>query len=75
MVSHRPPRRIDLSPLAVQLSEADGAPWHFDGVAEITPALRPERNRSTLSHERFLQALVSALQDGKEAWDPYDQKT
>jgi hypothetical protein len=75
MVSHRPPPRIDLSPLAVALSEADGAPWHFDGVAEITPALRSERTRSTLSHERFLEALVDALRNGKEAWDPYDQKT
>jgi hypothetical protein len=75
MVSRRPPPRVDLSPLAAALSEADDAPWHFDGVAEITPALRPKRTRSTLSHERFVEALVDALRNGKEAWDPYDPKT
>jgi hypothetical protein len=74
MVSHRPPQRIDLSPLAVALSEAEGAPWHFDGVAEITPALRSERTHSALSNERFLEALVDALRNGTEAWDPYDRK-
>jgi len=73
-VSHRPPPRIDLSPLAAQLSETDGAPWRFDGVAEITPALHPEGTRRNLSHERFLEALVNALADGKEAWDPYDRE-
>jgi hypothetical protein len=74
MVSHRPPQRIDLSPLAAQLSEADHAPWHFDGVEEITPSLRPESGHSDFDHDRFLEALISALRDGKEAWDPYDQK-
>jgi len=75
MVSHRPPPRIDLSTLAAALSEAEGAPWHFDGVAEITPALRPERTHSTLSHEHCLEALVNTLRNGGEAWDPYDPKT
>jgi hypothetical protein len=75
MVSHRPPPRIDLSPLAAALSEAEGARWRFDGVAEITPALRSERTHSALCHERFLEALVDALRNGTEAWDPYDQKT
>jgi hypothetical protein len=75
MVSHRPPQRIDLSPLATQLSEADHAAWRFDGVDEITPSLRPESGRSDFDHDRFLDALVDALRNGKEAWDPYDQKT
>jgi hypothetical protein len=75
MVSHRPPQRIDLSPLAAQLSEADHAPWCFDGVEEITPSLRPENGRSDFDHDRFLDALVDALRTGKEAWNPYDQAT
>jgi hypothetical protein len=75
MVSHRPPQRIDLSALAAQLSEADHAPWRFDGVDEITPSLRPESGHSDFDHERFLDALVAALRNGREAWDPYDQKT
>jgi hypothetical protein len=74
MVNRRPPPRIDLSALAAQLSEADKSAWHFDGVAEITPSLRPEGDRSDLDHERFLDALVGALRNGKEAWNPYDDQ-
>lgn len=75
MVSNRPPQRIDLAPLAARLSEADHAPWRFDGVDEITPALRPESGNSDLDHDGFLDALVDALRNGKEAWNPYDQET
>jgi hypothetical protein len=74
MVSHRPPQRIDLSALAAQLSEADHAPWRFDGVDEITPSLRPESGHSEFDHDRFLEALTSVLRDGKEAWNPYDDR-
>ena len=72
MVSHRPPQRIDLSPLAAQLSEADHAPWRFDGVDEITPSLRPESGRSDLDHDRFMELLVDALRNGQGVWNPYD---
>ena len=74
MVTRRPPPRIDLSALAARLSEMDNNTWRFDGVAEITPALRPEGDRSDLDHERFLEALATALRDGKAAWDPYDDR-
>jgi hypothetical protein len=74
IVSHRPPQRIDLSALAAQLSEADHAPWRFDGVDQITPTLRPESGHSDFDQDRFLDALTSALQDGKEAWNPYDDQ-
>src|SRR5262249_45648034 len=57
MMSRRPPPRVDLSGLAAQLSGMDEAAWRFDGVAEITPSLRPENSRSRLGHERFLEAL------------------
>jgi hypothetical protein len=74
MVSHRPPPRIDLSPLAARLSEMDNAAWLFDGVQDTTPSLRPEGNRSALGHERFLEALVRALRNGEDAWNPYDER-
>lgn len=74
MVSRRPPPRVDLSALAAQLSDMDKNPWRFDGVEEITPALRPESNRSDLDHGRFLEALVSALRHGAAAWNPYDDR-
>jgi hypothetical protein len=74
MVSRRPPPRIDLSSLAARLSDMDKSPWRFDGVEEITPSLRPKGNRSDLDHERFLEALVTALRDGATAWNPYDDR-
>ena len=72
MARHRPPQRIDLSPLATQLSEADRAAWRFDGVDEITPFLRPEGGRSDLDHDRFMELLIDALRNGHGAWNPYD---
>jgi len=74
MVSHRPPPRIDLSPLAAQLTDADNNAWRFDGVQEITPVLRPEGNHSNLDHDRFLEALTGALRHGTAAWNPYDDQ-
>jgi len=73
MVSHRPPQRVDLAPLAARLSDMDGTAWRFDGVEDTTPALRPEGNRSKLGHERFLEELIRALRDGEDAWNPYDE--
>jgi len=75
MISHRPPPRVDLSPLAATLSGMDKALWRFDGVEQITPVLSPEGNRSNLDHGLFLEALIGALRDGKVAWDPYDGET
>jgi hypothetical protein len=72
LVSHRPPRRVDLSPLAARLTEMDNVAWRFDGVEDTTPSLRPEGDRSSLDHERFLDALVQSLREGKDAWNPYD---
>lgn len=74
MVSRRPPQRVDLSPLAVRLSETDNNAWRFDGVHEITPALCPEGNHSGLDHDRFLEALIGALRRGAAAWNPYDDQ-
>jgi hypothetical protein len=74
IVSRRPPPRIDLSSLAARLSDLDGKPWRFDGVAEIIPSLRPETGRSNLGHDRFLEALSDALRSGAGAWDPYDPR-
>jgi hypothetical protein len=72
MTSDRPNPRVDLATLAAALSEADGAPWTFDGVQSITPSLYPASKRSNMSHERFIAALARALQHGQPAWDPYD---
>lgn len=72
LVSHRPPGRIDLTPLATDLSQEEGAAWRFGGVDAITPGLRPSRNYTSIRHGRFLEMLATALRNGDEAWDPYD---
>jgi hypothetical protein len=74
-ISRRPPPRIDLSPLAAQLSKVDSQPWHFDGVEKLTPSLEPDGIESDINHDHFLAALVDALHNGKATWNPYDDKT
>jgi hypothetical protein len=76
MVTHRPPPRIDLQPLAEALGdmEIDGTHWRFDGVAEITPSLEPDGGVSSLGEDRFLDELAGALRCGEPAWDPYDEE-
>jgi Family of unknown function (DUF6687) len=75
-VSRRPPARVDLGPLADELSslEPAGARWTFDGVAAIAPALQPVGGPGTPSAippERFRALVVDALARGEPAWDPY----
>ena len=72
MVSRRPPPRVDLKPLAAELSARDGRAWSFDGVEQIVPVLAPEGGRTGLSQADVLEALQKALAEGAPAWDPYD---
>lgn len=76
--SRRAPQRIDLTPLAEQLSadEPSGSRWAFDGVGAIGPALHlfaddpdPE---SAIPPEVFRDRVLQALATGISAWDPYD---
>ncbi len=75
--SRRPLARIDLAPLAEELSEAEpgDARWTFDGVAAIAPALHlvdPGPNAaSAISPDRFRARVIDALTTGVPAWDPY----
>ncbi|MGZ4734793.1 MAG: DUF6687 family protein [Acidimicrobiia bacterium] len=77
-VSRRPPGRIDLTPLADELStlEAGDARWTFDGVAAIGPSLHPLDDEtdatSAIPPEQFRDRLLRTLATGVSAWDPYD---
>lgn len=77
MLSHRPPPRVDLKPLAAGLAEREGGAhgWGFDGVEQIVPVLAPEGGRSGLDEATFLQALGDGLSEGAPAWDPYDPQS
>jgi hypothetical protein len=66
-VSRLHPPRVDLAPLALELSalEGPGVEWTFDGVSEITPRLylcNAEESRIPL--ESFKARLLSALSRG-----------
>jgi hypothetical protein len=76
-VTRRPPGRIDLTPLAEELSalEPGDAGWVFDGVGAIAPALHlvgagPDAP-SAIAPERFRARVIDALTAGVVAWDPY----
>ncbi len=76
-LTRRPPGRIDLAPLAVELSalEPGDATWTFDGVGAIAPALHlvgagPDAT-SAIAPEQLRARVVEALGTGVSAWDPY----
>ena len=66
------PRR-DLSILAEGLNglESSSRGWVYDGVEQITPALRwSAGERSSLQPETFLRLLVDFLRVAPPAWRP-----
>jgi hypothetical protein len=76
-VSRRPPGRIDLTPLAEELSAREPADvrWVFDGVGVIAPALHlvgagPDAP-SAIPPDRFRAQVIDALTAGVPAWNPY----
>jgi len=66
LVSSTPAPRIDLDPLAADLSaeETGGARWEFDGVEEITPSLRlVGAEESAIRPEAFRARIEGFLRD------------
>jgi hypothetical protein len=76
-LTRRPPGRVDLTPLAEELSELEpgAAQWVFDGVGAIAPALHLIRAGpgapSVIAPEHFRARVLDALATGPVAWDPY----
>ena len=74
-VSARPTPRVDLTPLARDLTEAERGhlEWSFNGVASTLPRLEPVGARaSSLPLEALIRATVAFLESAPPAWDPYD---
>jgi len=77
-VTRRPPGRIDLTPLAAELSELEpgDARWAFDGVGAIAPSLHlvfaGDDPSSAIPPEQLRDRVIQALATGAGAWDPYD---
>jgi len=77
LVSRRPRRRVDLAPVAAELTTAEraGARWVFDGAGAITGALHlAEGAPSTHDPEHVVEVVcrhLEYLDAGPAAWDPY----
>lgn len=74
-MSKPPPPRVDLAPLAEELSadEPATARWSFDGVCELTPQMMLVGNQeSSISPEAFTARVAEFLATAPPAWDPYD---
>jgi Family of unknown function (DUF6687) len=75
--SRRPLPRVDLQPLAAELStrEPGAARWSFDGVEEIAPVLHltgaGDDPSSAIPPEELRALVVDTLTTGVSAWDPY----
>lgn len=74
-VSRQPIPRVDLKPLAEQLSQQEGgeAYWQFDGVEQITPRLHLlGTTESQISPESFRRQVTDFLLAAPPAWNPFD---
>lgn len=73
--TRRPRPRVDLGPLAEELSadEPGGTRWTFDGVGALAPRMRLHgAEASSVAPDSFRDRLVSFLRSAPPAWDPYD---
>jgi hypothetical protein len=77
--------RVDLAPLLPRLQELEkeDAQWTFDGLAAVTPALRPlgpdgQLAPSSLSLETLTDELVAYYEreqdDAARQWDPFAEQ-
>lgn len=73
--SRRPRPRVDLGPLAEELTAAEsgGVTWQADPVGELTPQLEPvDGAESSLGRAEVVAALRRHLAESPAAWDPYE---
>jgi len=72
--SRRPRPRVDLRPLAAQLTDAEpgDARWVFEGAEALSPRLYlADGDESHLEFATFRSCLERELRDAAPAWDPY----
>ena len=74
-VSRQPIPRVDLKPLAEQLTQQEGgeAYWQFDGVEQITPRLHlVGATESQIAPESFRLQVTDFLIAAPPTWNPFD---
>lgn len=71
------PRRVDLRPLAVTLTEQDsGATWSATAPGALTPELTVDGGgTSALAPEAVVETVVGHLRAAPPAWDPWAVRT
>ena len=72
--SRRPKPRVDLAPLAEELTAAEpgGARWFAEPVGDLAPVLAlVDGDESGLDHGAVLERLTRHLATAPAAWDPY----
>jgi hypothetical protein len=70
------PRRVDLAPLAEELTalETGGGRWQADPVGDITPQLAiADGAESSLEPDVVVERVAAHLASAPAAWDPYKQ--
>jgi len=73
--SRRPRPRVDLTPLAAELTsrETGDTTWHADPAGELTPQLQPvDDGESSISSDDLVRLIVEHLSNAPVAWDPYE---
>lgn len=72
-VSARPMPRVDLAPLAKELSDLEaGGRWEFGGVEQITPRMHLDgAEESAIAPEEFRRRVEAHLASAPPAWDPF----
>ncbi len=73
-MSRRPRARVDLTPLAEELTAAEptDAHWTFAGVDDLEPALQlVGADTSTIEPGAFLDRVATFLRSAPAAWNPY----
>jgi hypothetical protein len=72
--SRRPRPRVDLQPLAAELTAAEPgeARWIFEGASSLSPRLHlAGADESGLEPKEFRARLETELRNAPPAWDPY----
>lgn len=66
-------RRVDLGPLAEQLSAVDDVAWTADPVSDLSPELRPAGG-SSLPPAVVVDAVIHHLETAAPAFDPFEPR-